>query len=194
MNFDGGTALLCDGFCYKTTKIYPTPKVSNNHVVTSLGTKVQIVPKRIIITKSLNQKKSLNLLCETRRFRNTHKGCKLSIPHFEAIVPVTNGRRVLPAAPQADIHPIVALMRWRGRTRAVWFMTIGYIGPRRMPIIETEMAPPVNEGRSQTINWNLFFAFSERTWNRMIEGEDLQNREEGVHVNGVNVSNLCISN
>jgi hypothetical protein len=42
---------------------------------------------------------------------DTHKGCKLSIPKFEAIVPVINGRRAVPPAPQADIHPIVPLTR-----------------------------------------------------------------------------------
>ena len=85
----------------------------------------------------------------------THKGCKLSIPEFEAIVPVINGRRALPPAPQAAIHPTAPFTRWRGRTRAAWFRAIGNIGPKRTPIIETEITDAVKEGTTQTINWKL---------------------------------------
>jgi hypothetical protein len=42
---------------------------------------------------------------------NTHKGCKLSIPKFEAIVPVINGRIALPPSPQAAIHPTAPFTR-----------------------------------------------------------------------------------
>ena len=77
------------------------------------------------------------------------------MPNFEAIAPVINGRTALPPTPQADIHPTIPLTRWRGRTRAEWFTAIGYIGPRRMPIIETEIAAAVKEGTSQTINYKL---------------------------------------
>ena len=34
-------------------------------------------------------------------------------------------------------------------------MAIGYIGPKRMPVIETEIAAAVKEGTSQTIDWKL---------------------------------------
>jgi hypothetical protein len=34
-------------------------------------------------------------------------------------------------------------------------MAIGYIGPKRMPIIETEIPAAIKEGTSQTINWKL---------------------------------------
>jgi hypothetical protein len=39
--------------------------------------------------------------------------------------------------------------------RAVWLMAIGYIGPRTIPIMETAMAPVVNDGTSQTTSWKL---------------------------------------
>ena len=35
-------------------------------------------------------------------------------------------------------------------------MAIGNIGPKRTPIIETEITTAVKEGTSQTINWKLF--------------------------------------
>ena len=38
---------------------------------------------------------------------------------------------------------------------------MGYIGPKRTPIIETEIAAAVKEGTSQTINWKLFFPSDE---------------------------------
>ena len=94
----------------------------------------------------------------------TYKGCKLSIPKFEAIMPVMKGRRTLPPAPQAAIHPTVPFTRWRGRTRAVWFIAIGYIGPKRIPITVTETAAAVKEGTSQTINWKLFPNDELRCW------------------------------
>ena len=34
-------------------------------------------------------------------------------------------------------------------------MATGYIGPRTIPIMETEMADAMKEGTSQTINWKL---------------------------------------
>ena len=37
----------------------------------------------------------------------------------------------------------------------MWFSAIGNIGPRKMPIIETEIAAAVKDGTSQTINWKL---------------------------------------
>ena len=83
---------------------------------------------------------------------NTHEGCRLPMPNFEAISPVAYDRKVLPPAAQADIHPTVPLTRCRGITRAVWFIAIGYIGPRITPIIVTEIAAAVKEGTSQTIN------------------------------------------
>ena len=41
----------------------------------------------------------------------THKGCKISIPHFEAIEPVRSERRPVAVPPQAEVHPIVPLTR-----------------------------------------------------------------------------------
>ena len=38
----------------------------------------------------------------------------------------------------------------------VWWIATGYIGPRTIPIMETEMADAMKEGTSQTINWKLF--------------------------------------
>ena len=55
----------------------------------------------------------------------THKGCKISIPHFKIIETVRNKRRLVAVLPQAEVHPIAPLRRWRGRTRAVCFMVIG---------------------------------------------------------------------
>ena len=126
-------------------------------------------------------------------FENTHKGCKLSIPKFEAIAPVINGRRALPPAPQATIHPTVPFTRWRGRTCAVWFIAMGYIGPKRMPITETEIAPAVKEGTSQTINWKLS-AWWVRRWNKISRGVGLhlQYCEEGITINGVSDSHLWL--
>ena len=42
---------------------------------------------------------------------NTHEGCRLPMPNFEAISPVAYDRKVLPPAAQADIHPTVPLTR-----------------------------------------------------------------------------------
>ena len=90
------------------------------------------------------------------RIRNTHRGCNAWIPYCAANVPVTKGKTEVPAVPQADIHPIAPLTRWEGITRAVWFMTMGYIGPNSMPIMETETPVAITEGTSQTIIWKLF--------------------------------------
>ena len=78
-----------------------------------LGTKPQTRPKKIIIATSLRKKKRVSLTATNGigQVGNTHKGCKLSIPNFEAIVPVIKGRRALPPAPQAAIHPTVPFTR-----------------------------------------------------------------------------------
>ena len=105
-------------------------------------------------------------------------------------MPVINGRRALPPTPQAAIHPIVPFTRCRGRTRAAWFIAIGYIGPKRIPITETETAAAVKEGTSQTINWKLFPRDELRLNRDKITREDLQYRDEGITVDGVNGSHL----
>ena len=60
-----------------------------------------------------------------------------------------------------------------------------------MPMIETEIADAVKEGTSQTISWKLFP--SDELGVKKIIAQDLQNREEGVNVDGINGSNLLIS-
>ena len=60
-----------------------------------------------------------------------------------------------------------------------------------MPMIETEIADAVKEGTSQTINWKLFP--SDELSVKKIIAEDLQNREEGVNIDGINGPNLLIS-
>jgi hypothetical protein len=69
-------------------------------------------------------------------------------------------------------------------------MAIGNIGPKRMPITETEIAPAVKEGTSQTINWKL--SEFDKVLNKIIRevGLDLQYRDEGINVNGLNGSHL----
>ena len=42
-----------------------------------------------------------------------------------------------------------------GKIRAEWFMTIGYIGPRNIPMNAIAMAPPTSEGTNQTTNSSL---------------------------------------
>ena len=142
---------------YIIQSLFPNCELKSQDVnVLFFGTNTQSVPKITIITKSLPKKKG-KWIQETRVVRwNTHDGCTLSMPNFEAISPVAYERRVLPPAPQADIHPTVPLTRWRGRTRAVWFSAIGNIGPRITPIIVTEIAAALKEGTSQTINWKLY--------------------------------------
>ena len=39
----------------------------------------------------------------------------------------------------------------------MWCMAMGYIGPKTIPIMDTEMAAAMKEGTSQTINWKLYF-------------------------------------
>ena len=84
---------------------------SQHAIFRSLGTKTQRVPKITIIAKSLDQKKKGEYRKLKGKIWNTHRGCKLSMPIFEARAPVINGRRALPPAPQADIHPTVPLTR-----------------------------------------------------------------------------------
>jgi hypothetical protein len=36
-----------------------------------------------------------------------------------------------------------------GRTFPEWFIVIGYIGPRRRPMIDTDIASPTSEGVNQ---------------------------------------------
>ena len=103
-------------------------------------------------------KKGSECLRTNSHFRavgNTHRGCNAWIPYCAANLPVTKGRTEVPAVPQADIHPIAPLTRWEGITRAVWEITTGYIGPNRMPIMETETPVAIAEGTSQTIIWKL---------------------------------------
>jgi hypothetical protein len=77
-----------------------------------LGTKPQTRPKIIIIAITLPTKKNeLSMEESLGGVENTYKGCKLSIPKFEAIIPVINGRRAPPPAPQAVIHPTVPFTR-----------------------------------------------------------------------------------
>ena len=75
---------------------------------------------------------------------------------FEAAVPVIKGRRALPPAPQADIHPTVDEMT-RDDTCNVTDVVYGYRihWTNRTSIVETEMAAAVKEGMSQTTNWKL---------------------------------------
>ena len=38
----------------------------------------------------------------------------------------------------------------------VWCIAMGYIGPKTIPIMETEMAAAMKEGTSQTTNCKLY--------------------------------------
>ena len=71
---------------------------------------------------------------------NAHRGCRLSMPNLETISPVIIEIRAFAPALKADIQPTVPPTRSRGRTRAVWFNPVGNSGPKRMPIIEIEIA------------------------------------------------------
>ena len=43
----------------------------------------------------------------------------------------------------------------------MWCMAMGYIGPKTIPIMDTEMAAAIKEGTSQTINWKLYFFYDD---------------------------------
>ena len=47
--------------------------------------------------------------------KKTYKGCRLSIPFFEAIAPVINGINALPAEPNPAIQPMEPVRIRRGR-------------------------------------------------------------------------------
>lgn len=74
----------------------------------------------------------------------------------------------------------------------VWCIAIGYIGPKTIPIMETEMAAAIKEGTSQTTNWKLLFTSDVLTsFEQIIRGEvGLHYRDEGINVDGVNGSKL----
>ena len=85
----------------------------------------------------------------------TYRGCRLQIPLLEAMAPVKNGNNAEPVCPNPAIQPIHPVKIHGGRILAEWFMTIGYMGPRRTPTKETATAPPRSEGTSQTTSSRL---------------------------------------
>jgi hypothetical protein len=65
------------------------------------------------------------------------------------------GIAALPAWPKPAIQPIEPVRIHLGSIRPAWFMAMGYIGPRSIPIIETATAPPMRDGTSQTTSSSL---------------------------------------
>ena len=90
------------------------------------------------------------------KHRNTYNGCKLLIPTLDANAPVMNGKTADPACPNPAIHPIDSVNNQCGRILLDSFMTIGYIGPRRMPTTETATASPMSEGTNHTMSSRLW--------------------------------------
>jgi hypothetical protein len=77
------------------------------------------------------------------------------MPCLSAIAPVRKGRRALPADPNPAIQPTAPVKIHGGRIRDDWFITIGNIGPRRRPVIETATALPMRDGTNQITNSRL---------------------------------------
>jgi hypothetical protein len=95
--------------------------------------------------------------CITRNLikRGIYRGCRLLIPALLAIVPAMKGNAADPVCPSPAIQPMQAVSSQRGRIRPDWFMTMGYIGPRRTPMSETATAPPIRDGTSHTTSSRL---------------------------------------
>lgn len=116
------------------------------------GTQAHSPTRSPIIETSL-----LASVCITRNLikRGIHRGCRLLIPALLAIAPVMKGNAADPVCPSPAIQPIQPVSSQRGRTRPDWFITIGYIGPSRMPTSETATAPPMRDGTSHTTSSRL---------------------------------------
>jgi hypothetical protein len=71
------------------------------------------------------------------------------MPCLSEIAPVRKGRRALPAWPNPAIQPMEPVKIHGGRMRDAWFIAIGYMGPRRRPMIETTTALPIRDGTNQ---------------------------------------------
>ena len=90
-----------------------------------------------------------------RQVHNTHNGCKLLIPHLSATAPVINGINALPACPNPASQPMAPVRIQGGSTLPEWFIVMGYMGPRRRPMMDTVTASPMSEGVNQTTSSRL---------------------------------------
>ena len=76
----------------------------------------------------------------------------------------------------------------------VWCIAIGYIGPKTIPIMVTEMTAAIKEGTSQTISWKLLRVIvlnqSFRINYTRGGGKGLQHRDEDINIDRFNGSKL----
>ena len=86
---------------------------------------------------------------------NTHTGGRLSMPAFDAIAPVTNGKMAAPAAPQLPTQPTAPEIVSGGRMPPAWFMRIGNMGPMSKPTKETSIALVMKCGTAQMMASSL---------------------------------------
>ena len=77
----------------------------------------------------------------------------MSVP--DAIAPVMNGNTSEPTDPKLEIQPMPPEMSSWGRTRPAWFITIGYMGPRKKPTKEMLTALEMRCGTRQTTSSSL---------------------------------------
>ena len=110
-------------------------------------------------TSPCERYRSIGVKRQMKEQERSYSGCKLLIPNLDDRAPVMNGRTALPAWPNPAIQPIAPVRIQRGRTRPVWFMVMGYIGPSSMPTNETATASPMREGTNQTVSSRLFCFF-----------------------------------
>ena len=87
--------------------------------------------------------------------KDTYSGCKLTIPNFPEKAPVRNGNKADPANPKLAIQPMDPVSNQGGKSFPVSFIKIGYIGPKKNPIMDTATALPINEGTNQTTSSSL---------------------------------------
>ena len=83
-------------------------------------------------------------------------------PNLDAIAPVMKGTTAVPAWPKPAIHPMAPDISQCGTRRPVIIITIGYIGPRKTPIKETETAFATSDGTSQIVISSLRYIKDER--------------------------------
>ena len=67
----------------------------------------------------------------------------------------TKGKIALPAAPRAAMYPTDPGMSSGARIRPARLIVIGYIGPRRAPMIATTIAFSTRESTNQIVNSSL---------------------------------------
>ena len=97
----------------------------------------------------------------SKHVMQTHKGCKFPMSVPDAIAPVMNGKTSEPTDPKLEIQPMPPEMSSWGRTRPAWFITIGYMGPRKKPTKEMQTALEMRCGTRQTTSSSLSYVGEE---------------------------------